>query len=376
MPTPYPVSEDIVSFMQSPSKAAARAVLDVPATGHTHTTASISDSGAVGRALLQAATAAVARASLLSAELESGRLVVRDAGNTTRTYVDPATSRTVAGNILIGGGHTLVHGTKASLIPTDGGIVVARELTGSLSNGAHGFRDESTYTMSGGGFYGYASYDALVAVTSAGTVNHVRGFQSRPVFDGGGGTCQQLAGLDVGVTSNGTTTNVEGICIRDALGSGAVNLQTGIRVMPLTKGVTNLSLAVEGATSISQINGQLQLIGGNVSNGPTTGDLRVWGGIGVGANVNVTGYVNASGAVLAGTQFQIGATKVVGSRVTGFPTMTGTATYSSIATYDAAVISGTYSQSQVQAIATALQELSRRVKALDDSLRTHGLIGT
>ena len=52
----------------------------------------------------------------------------------------------------------------------------------------------------------------------------------------------------------------------------------------------------------------------------------------------------------------------------------GTATYSSIATYDAPTITNPPTQSEVQALANAVQALSRRVKAIDDSLREHGLI--
>lgn len=49
---------------------------------------------------------------------------------------------------------------------------------------------------------------------------------------------------------------------------------------------------------------------------------------------------------------------------------TGTAARTAFATYTAPTISGTYSQSQVQAIADQVQILSQRVKALVDDLKT------
>jgi hypothetical protein len=73
------------------------------------------------------------------------------------------------------------------------------------------------------------------------------------------------------------------------------------------------------------------------------------------------------------TQFAVGATyaqftgelrggsgsKVLGSRETGFAAMTGTATKTTIATGSATLV-----------------QVAERLKAIDDALRTHGLIGT
>lgn len=71
--------------------------------------------------------------------------------------------------------------------------------------------------------------------------------------------------------------------------------------------------------------------------------------------------------------------QVVGARNTGWTAMTGTASKGALATYTAPTISATYTPSEVQGIADALQALSRRMKALDDALQAatgHGLIGT
>ena len=67
--------------------------------------------------------------------------------------------------------------------------------------------------------------------------------------------------------------------------------------------------------------------------------------------------------------------QVLNTRVTGFGAMTGTATKTAIATYTAPVISSPPTQAEVQGIADALQALSRRVKAGDDAMFSHGMIG-
>lgn len=80
-----------------------------------------------------------------------------------------------------------------------------------------------------------------------------------------------------------------------------------------------------------------------------------------------TGYYNVVRLTVRGTQ-------VVAGRVTGFGAMTGTATKTAIATYASPTISAGYVQAEVQAIADGLQAATRRLKALDDAARTHGLI--
>jgi hypothetical protein len=80
-------------------------------------------------------------------------------------------------------------------------------------------------------------------------------------------------------------------------------------------------------------------------------------------NVYISGYLTAD------------LLKVLGPRVQGFTQMTGTASKGALATYDAPTISGTYSQSEVQALANAVQALSRRLKAHEDAMFNHGQIG-
>lgn len=85
-----------------------------------------------------------------------------------------------------------------------------------------------------------------------------------------------------------------------------------------------------------------------------------------------------SGAWVA-AGFNVGSSQVVGARQTGFGAPTGTADKATYATYASVTIGATYNattQSQLQAISTHLQVLSRQIKALKDAMLNHGLIGT
>lgn len=75
------------------------------------------------------------------------------------------------------------------------------------------------------------------------------------------------------------------------------------------------------------------------------------------------------------TSYSISGIKVVGARQTGFTAATGTAFLGAFDTEAGQVtVSATYVQSQVQTIANAGTSTRRRVKAIEDALRSHGLI--
>ena len=88
--------------------------------------------------------------------------------------------------------------------------------------------------------------------------------------------------------------------------------------------------------------------------------------------VNINGYVQSA----SGKGFSVGTNLVVSNRVTGFTQMTGTATKTALATYGAGTASAGYVQAELQAVMNALQEVSRRLKAHEDAMFSHGLIGT
>ena len=87
------------------------------------------------------------------------------------------------------------------------------------------------------------------------------------------------------------------------------------------------------------------------------------------------------GATLQSTRFtgsalEMNGTQVVGARDTGWAADTGTAKKTANTTYTAPTISASPTQAEVQAIANALQDASRTIKALKDAGIAAGSIGT
>lgn len=77
------------------------------------------------------------------------------------------------------------------------------------------------------------------------------------------------------------------------------------------------------------------------------------------------------------TSYSVGGTKVVGARNTGWTASTGTASKSGINGSTTYTVSATYTQSEVQAIATGLQQVRQLAVALQTALGAtsgHGLI--
>lgn len=97
------------------------------------------------------------------------------------------------------------------------------------------------------------------------------------------------------------------------------------------------------------------LLVGNVTT-PTTDKLQVAGS----ENVSVS--------------YKVAGLQVVGARQAGWTTATGTALLGAFNANQAYTVSATYTQSEVSAMATGLQQARQRIKALEDALRTHGLI--
>lgn len=74
------------------------------------------------------------------------------------------------------------------------------------------------------------------------------------------------------------------------------------------------------------------------------------------------------------TSYSVNGTKVVGTRVTGFTSATGTALKSSFNANQSYSFSADYTRSEMQTLANGLIEARQRIKALEDALRSHGLI--
>lgn len=74
------------------------------------------------------------------------------------------------------------------------------------------------------------------------------------------------------------------------------------------------------------------------------------------------------------TSYSVGGTKVVGARQTGWTAATGTALLGAFNASQTYAVGATYTQSEIQALATGLQQARQRIKALEDADRNHGLI--
>ncbi|ELQ6121945.1 phage tail protein [Cronobacter sakazakii] len=74
------------------------------------------------------------------------------------------------------------------------------------------------------------------------------------------------------------------------------------------------------------------------------------------------------------TSYSVNGTKVVGARQTGWTAATGNALLSAFNASQTYSASTTYTQSEISALGTGLVQARQRIKAIEDALRTHGLI--
>jgi hypothetical protein len=90
---------------------------------------------------------------------------------------------------------------------------------------------------------------------------------------------------------------------------------------------------------------------------------------------NLAATLDGSGYNLeAGGVYKIAGTQVLGPRQTGWTAGTGTANKAAFAAYAGATRSATYVQSEAQATDDAAKNASQRIKAVEDALRTAGMI--
>jgi hypothetical protein len=128
----------------------------------------------------------------------------------------------------------------------DSALLIYRAASNPLSNGgSHAVRDESTYIASGTG--GYASFDSIPVMSGSLAYSHLSSFQARPQF-AGSNTLGALNGFTFNpLLSSGTTTDIYGLNITDATGTGAVINEYGVYINPLTKGTSNYGIYSNGS---------------------------------------------------------------------------------------------------------------------------------
>lgn len=219
-----------------------------------------------------------------------------------------------------------------------------------------------------------------LSFTSAGSVvfaNNVSGFKGKNAANN----------LSLGIAKINASDKVE----IDPGGIGAV-MPSNLSVLSISD-ITTLSGASDATTRIQfagsglvdiKSNGNL-----NVRSQPgrvdysvalvfaadNTVDLGFVGGtnfrprnIYAGSNV----FVGAS--VDAVTSYKVGSTKVLGAQETGWTTSSGTPNKGAFAAYAGQTASVGYVQAEAQATDNAAKAASQRLKAVEDALRTHGLI--
>lgn len=87
-----------------------------------------------------------------------------------------------------------------------------------------------------------------------------------------------------------------------------------------------------------------------------------------------TDKLQVIGDISASSSYKVSGVKVVGSRVTGFTAATGSVLKGAFNASQTYAVSATYAQSEVQAMASGLTAARQRIKALEDAMRSHGLI--
>ncbi|RWN15950.1 MAG: hypothetical protein EOR94_22650 [Mesorhizobium sp.] len=162
----------------------------------------------------------------------------------------------------------------------------------------------------------------------------------------------QAAGLSPGIQAEGADANIDVRLIPK--GTGAVKISGGALPPANDSGALG-SAALSWADLFLASGGVINFANGNYTITHTSGVLTF------------------SGAVVA-THFDVGANQVVGARSTGWTAGTGTANKAAFATYAGATMSAGYVQAEAQATNDAARNATQRIKAIEDALRTHGLI--
>jgi len=164
----------------------------------------------------------------------------------------------------------------------------------------------------------------------------------------------EVDGHELRITAN--TAAIELIDVRLTTSEGnIVTLRSDVDYL-LDEVIDIQADMVSKSTSATQT---VQAGGGSLIVGPvatpTTDKLQI------GGNCNATSY-------------KVAGLKVVGARDTGWTPATGTSLKSSFNADATWTIGATYSQSEIQAVTASLSATRKRLKALEDMARAHGLI--
>jgi hypothetical protein len=168
-------------------------------------------------------------------------------GNGSTSHADGS------GNTLTGSPRWFIGNNAPSA--DDSALLIGRGLTGSYNTGAHAVRDESTVSYSGGGFFGYASFDAIAVAYGTQPWNHINAYQARQTYTGSG----RIDGMDSFQSTpihsgSGTVDLLYGLHVNNPLGSGPINQNVGVYIENLTRGASNYAI-YSGSTSLASYHG-------------------------------------------------------------------------------------------------------------------------
>ncbi len=144
-----------------------------------------------------------------------------------------------------------------------------------------------------------------------------------------------------------------------------------LRITSNTNAITLLNDrvgSVEG--SVSTIQSDLSALTGRVTATETTISTLQGDYVSKSATTSQT----LSSPLNVTTSYSVGGTKVIGARQAGWTVATGTALLGAFNANQSYSAGATYTQADIQALATGLVQARQRIKALEDMVRTHGLI--
>ena len=146
-------------------------------------------------------------------------------------------------------------------------FTVGRSLVtdGGVSNESpHAFEDNSTINFTyakAANYNAYASYDANINATGAGSYDHVVGFQARQTFSGSNEVWSRMDSFNSRPTVSGTGTvaMLRGLHVENPGGTGPITECYGVYVESLTRGTTrNVAYLAQGGVGAAA---QMQLRG-------------------------------------------------------------------------------------------------------------------
>lgn len=194
---------------------------------------------------------------------------------------------------------------------------------------------------------GYAALYAL----SSGQGNIGVGYNAGRYQTGGSGNI--YVGWFAGATTTAANANV----------TGEYNTHLGYAAGPGTATQLSYTSVIGASATVTTSN---TVVLGRAADATVVGAT---GDDGSGAKLQVTGAIKST------AHYKVGANQVVGARNTGWAAMTGTGSKATIAAAAAGTASASYVQAELQDALDRIAALEARMKAYDDALHAHGLIG-